>query len=298
MKTVSIIKAPLVSEEFFSGVDLMADTLLGAGIQKELNAKVTHELPVPDWKPRRDAKTKILNPENVRDYSISIADAIEKDIASDYFPVVLGGDCSILIGSLLGLKRNCTPGLYFIDGHADFYEPGVSPSGEVADMELGFVTGRGPDILANIENRKPLAEEANTVLFGFRDEQRIRQAGGQDVRKTAIHYVSLEDTRYYGFNNLLEKSIAHLAGAVDTFWIHLDLDVLDDAVMPAVDYRMPGGLSVGELVNTLRRLMKTGKAAGLSVAIFNPTLDWDGSIAKKVVELLCAGLKKPASIKR
>jgi len=290
MKSISVIKAPLVSEEYFSGVSLMADALLKAGLLPALRATLTSSLPLPDWTPLRDPVTKILNPEQVRKYSLGIADAVGGDLNAGHFPIVVGGDCTILIGSMLALKRRGRPGLFFIDGHADFYQPGVSPSGETADMELGFIVGRGPDVLANIENKKPLVDESDTVLFGFRDEQLIKQVGGDDVRATRIHCVSLADTRWYGFNNTVERSIAKLIGNVEQFWVHLDLDVLSDQVMPAVDYRMSEGLSVGELVNVLQRVIKTGKAVGMSVAIFNPTLDWDGSLAKRVVEILQAGV--------
>ena len=74
------------------------------------------------------------------------------------------------------------------------------------------------------------------------------------------------------------------------FWIHLDADVLDDAVMPAVDYRLPGGLSWEELSATLRVLMASGQAVGINVGIFNPTLDEDGLIARELVLCLVAGL--------
>ena len=77
---------------------------------------------------------------------------------------------------------------------------------------------------------------------------------------------------------------------VEGFWIHLDADVLDDAVMPAVDYRLPGGLSWDELSATLRVLMTTGRAVGVNLGIFNPALDEDGSIARGLVSCLVAGL--------
>ncbi|MBS4007633.1 MAG: arginase family protein [Clostridium sp.] len=290
MKPFSVIKAPLVSEEFFSGVSLMGDSLINAGLAEQLGIKSITQLPVPDCEYQRDPETKIINPCQVHDYSIQIADAVEKDCAAGYFPLLLGGDCTILIGAMLAMKRKGKCGLFFIDGHADFYEPSVSPSGEAADMELGFVVGRGPDIVTNIENRKPLVEETDTVLFGFRDEERIKKAGGQDVRKTKIHCVSLEETRLCGFSNTVEVGIRRL-NSVEQFWIHVDVDVLDDAVMPAVDYRMSDGLSVGEMVTTIQRLIKTGRAAGMNISIFNPTLDWDGSLAKKLVAIMAKGLQ-------
>src|SRR3989344_462949 len=218
MKKISIIEAPLVSEQYHSGVSLMAETLRNAGLLERLDAVCTTKLPLPDWKPHRDPETKILNPKEVQNYTVKIADAVEKDLAQGYFPLVVGGDCTILLGSLLALRRKGnTHGLYFIDGHADFYEPGVSPSGETADMELGFAVGRGPDVVTNFEGNRPLVEESKTILFGFRDEELIRQAGGQDVRTTDITCLSLSDIQLIGFSNAVEKAKETLLGRVDDF---------------------------------------------------------------------------------
>jgi len=290
MKPVSIIDAPLVAEAYWSGVSLMAKTLREAGLPGRINASVTTKLPVPGWRPRRDPETHILNPGHVRDYIIKIADAVEKDISKGYFPLVLGGDCTVLLGCLLALRRKGRYGLYFFDGHADFYQPDISPSGETADMELGLAVGRGPEVITNLEGRRPLVQESDVVLFGFRDEQMIKQHGGQDVRESKMTCISLGDIRDDGFSNAVGRGLEMLIRNAEAFWIHVDLDVLDDSIMPAVDYRMPGGLSFGELAGALRRLMTTGKAMGMDVTIFNPTLDWDGTLADKIVDIIAAGL--------
>lgn len=286
MKPISIIEAPLVSENYYSGVSAMAETLRKAGLSKRLKAKQTTQLSLPDWEPYRDSETHVLNPKEVRDYTIHLADAIDKDMSQDFFSVVVGGDCTILLGSTLALQRQGGRyGLFFVDGHADFYEPHISPSGETADMDLALAVGRGPMMVVAPEGKKPLVEESNTVLFGFRDEHLMKQAGNTDVRKTQINCFSLDDIRSLGFSNAIEKGIGILENRVEKFWIHVDLDVLDDVSMPAVDYRMPGGLSIGELVGTIHRLLRTGKACGINITIFNPTLDWDGSIARRIVDI-------------
>lgn len=231
-----------------------------------------------------------MNPGQVRDYSVNIANAVEEDISKGYFPLVVGGDCTVLLGCLLALRREGRHGLYFFDGHADFYQPDISPSGETADMELGLAAGIGPEIITSLEGRKPLVRESDVVLFGFRDEVLIKQHGGQDVRASNMTCISLSDIRDDGFSNAIERGLEKLLGNVDSFWVHVDLDVLDDAEMPAVDYRMQGGLSFGELVSSLRRLMTTGKAIGMDVTIFNPTLDRDGSLAERIVDLMAASL--------
>jgi len=89
----------------------------------------------------------------------------------------------------------------------------------------------------------------------------------------------------------MRQAVSHLTRHdLSGFWIHLDADVLDDSVMPAVDYRMPGGLQFEEVSALLHMLLGTGRAVGMTITIFNPTLDDDGSIAQHFVQSLVDGL--------
>jgi arginase len=212
----------------------------------------------------------------------------------DRFPIVLGGDCSNLIGCTLALRRSGRFGVFFLDGHADFYQPEAEPNGEVASMDLAIVSGRGPAVLTDIEGRRPLVREEDIVAFGYRDAEQQREYGSQDIRDTAIHVFPLDEVRR-GPIVASAGSAARLLqdSDVEGIWIHVDADVLDDRIMPAVDYRLPGGLSWEELSVTLRVVMETGKAVGLNLGIFNPTLDSDGAIARRLVECLVQGLMSP-----
>ncbi len=179
----------------------------------------------------------------------------------------------------------------FIDGHADFYQPEASSTGEVAEMELGLVTGRGPDILADIDGLKPLVRDEDVVVIGFRHAERAAAQGSRDVRETDIYVFDLQQIRTSGIAPAAEATVRlletdELAGV----WIHLDADVLDDAIMPAVDYRLEGGLSFSELSELLKRLLASGRAVGMTVTIFNPALDTDGRVARKFVSSVVAGL--------
>ena len=169
------------------------------------------------------------------------------------FPIVLGGDCSILLGCLLAPRRHGRSGLLFLDGHADFYQPDAEPNGEAASMELAFVTGRGPDIVTNLEGLKPLVRDEDVVVLGRRDAKDADEHGSQRVEDTGIEVIDLDAVRRQGAANAATHALRRLgAPALDGFWIHLDADVLDDAIMPAVDYRMPGGLRWEELSSVLR----------------------------------------------
>jgi len=109
------------------------------------------------------------------------------------YPVVLGEDCNILIGNMLALRKLERFGLFFIDGHADFYQPSVSITGEVADMDPAIISGRGPGLLTNIEGLKPLARDEDIVLFGYRDRVESSKYGSQEVEKTPIPAISALD---------------------------------------------------------------------------------------------------------
>lgn len=154
-----------------------------------------------------------------------------------------------------------------------------------------IATGRGPEILTNIEGLKPLVREEDKVLFGNRDAAIAKKEGSQDVRLSQIDVQSLAQVRQQGAKHAAMSALDRLLQKpLNGFWIHLDVDVLDDAIMPAVDYRMPDGLSEEELIDVLKLLVSSPKAVGLEVTIFNPTLDPNGSIARALTQNLVTGL--------
>jgi arginase len=272
----------------------MGESLGAAGLGDRLDAESGGRVEPPDYDPHRDPATGILNPSGLEEYSRRLADEVLRQLERGRFPIVLGGDCSNLIGCALALRRQGRFGVFFLDGHADFYQPEAEPNGEVASMDLAIVSGHGPSVLADIEGRRPLVLEEDIVAFAFRDAEEQREHGSQDIRTTAIHVFPLDEVRKATVAAAADTAARLLqGGGVEGIWIHLDADVLDDRIMPAVDYRLPGGLSWEELSATLRAVLDTGKAVGMNVGIFNPTLDPDGTIARRLVECLVEGLLSP-----
>jgi arginase len=235
----------------------------------------------------RDEPTGLLNPHSIRIFSGRLADALGGVLVRGEFPLVLGGDCSILLGCLLALRRSGSTGLLFIDGHADFYQPEAEPKGEAASMDLALATGRGPAIVTDPEGRRPLVRDEDVVVVGYRDRDDAARHGSQPLPRS-IAAIDLETLRDEGAARAAERAIDLLTrpGAPERFWIHLDVDVLDDEIMPAVDYRMPGGLSWRELATVLRRAVVSDRAVGLDVAIYNPKLDPLGTAARGLVDTL------------
>jgi arginase len=291
-KSFAIIEAPSVLGLFPKGVETLPDALLAVGLAERLGARRAGRVEPLPYEPERDPVTLLLNPRGIVDYSVALADAIGAVVDRDEFPVVLGGDCSILLGNLLALRRRGRYGLLFLDGHADFYHPEAEPNGEAASMDLALATGRGPAVVTDMEGRCPLVRDADVVVLGRRDAADAEAHGSQRIEDTAIAMIDLAAVRVAGVKAAAASAVERLSRVeLDGLWIHLDADVLDDAVMPAVDYRMPDGLSWDELAAVLRAGISSGRAVGINVTIFNPKLDGDGSIARAFMEVLARGLK-------
>lgn len=287
MHSITLVDAPSILGLKPSGVELLPEALRRAGVLERLGARDSGRVPTIGYTSRRDRQTGLMNPNGLREFSLLLADHLGPIFDEGRFPLVLGGDCSILIGCLLALKRRGTPGLLFLDGHADFYQPEASPTGEAADMDLAIVSGRGPDIVADIEHQCPLVRDEHIIAFGCRDLDAAQADGSQDIRETEIQLYALDKVRELGAEQAVTFGIQRMThnGAAG-FWIHLDVDVLEDELMPAVDYRMIGGLAWDELIGTLRIALESGSALGMSIAIFNPTLDPSGEAAQALVRAL------------
>ena len=289
----SVIDAPSILGLRPTGVELLPKALRAAGLLEQLKADYAGMIaPTSAYNYKRDDGTALLNPRAIKNYALKLAEAVNGELCKNKFPIVIGGDCSILIGNILALRRLGRYGLFFIDGHSDYYLPEESSTGEVADMDLAIVSGHGPDILSDLDQLKPLVMEQDIVVFGYRDSVQSAQYGCQDIKKTTmINAIEYVDVQRLGFQNAASLGIETLLrNELSGFWIHLDADVLNDSIMPAVDYRLPGGITFSELSNLLKLLLLSKKAVGISVAILNPTLDKDGSITRNFVSCIAEGL--------
>jgi arginase len=287
----AVIDAPSILGLKPTGVETLPEALKNAGLIQGLQAEYSGRVDVPPYESERDESTLLLNPHSIQEFSLRLAEKVAGVRKKNRFPVVLGGDCSILIGCMLALRRLGKYGLFFIDGHADFYQPEAEPNGEVTSMELAIVSGRGPSLLTDIDGLRPLVQDEDIIAFGYRDAEEQKAYDSQDIRETSIKAFDLEQVRALGIAIVAKQAIESLhKNQVNGFWIHLDADVLNDAVMPAVDYRLPGGLQWDELTLLLRALMASGQAVGLTISIFNPKLDPDSSIANKFTQSIIAGL--------
>jgi arginase len=240
-----------------------------------------------DWRPGDG----VCHAAEIAAYSRKLADRIGAILDAGEFPVVLGGDCSIVLGSGLAMHRlgeavGGRIGLVFVDGHSDFRHPGnASYVGAAAGEDLALITGRGQADLAAIEGRRPYFRDVDVVVMGIRahDEYRLDlQAAGIVTRPVpALRSDGAARSAQWARDQLVD-----CAG----YWVHVDMDVLDPAVMPAVDAPEPGGIAFPELELLLAGLVDTPDCLGVEITVYDPDYDPDGTFAQEITATIVAGL--------
>jgi arginase len=175
-------------------------------------------------------------------------------------------------------------GLWFVDGHADFFDGQSSPTGEAADMDLAILTGHGPPGLVD---DTALVEPGAVVLLGHRPDDLHPDVALENARlDPSIHAVTAPQVRERGPAAVGAEAAARLARR--PAWLHLDLDVLDEGALPAVSYPQPLGLDWDEFVSLSQPLASAPHLLGISIADFNPDRDPDGAHAARVVKAVAA----------
>jgi len=238
---------------------------------------------------RRDEKTGVLALHDTMRAAHALADTLAgalQDLPGKR-ALVVGGDCSILLGIFPALRRQVgSAGLWFLDGHPDYLDGPTSDTGETADMDLAVLTGIGAAPLITLAGAPPMVPVIDVVLIGHRASDLDDGAAAELDRLPAelrrIDAATLrQDPAAAG-----ERALGWLASGGQPVWLHVDLDVLDPGSLPAVTYPQPGGPDWEQLATVLGPLGRSPQLLGVSVADFRPDLDPTGEFAKRIVRLL------------
>ncbi|MFE1955130.1 MULTISPECIES: arginase family protein [Streptomyces] len=270
------------------GVYKLAGALREQGIVRRLGA-LEGGVVVPPRYDRGDWQEGdgVFNAAALRAYTIKLADRIEGHVRAGDFPLVLGGDCSIQLGAALALRRVGRYGLAAVDASADFRHPGNSDRvGAAGGEELALGTGRGQSDLTDIEGLRPYLRDEDVRLFGGRDAFEEDRA---ELAALKIPNTTVGELREWGVDEVVRGHVLSLeTPALDGFWLHLDADVLDPSVMPAVDSPDPDGLLPAELLALLRPLLASPRCVGMNITIYDPDLDPDGTAGALLTDLVVA----------
>jgi len=263
-------------------------SLLQAGLAAALATDEVIALERPTYQFEAQPGTRIRNGVSIRAFSLQLAEKVVDILRRGRFPLVIGGDCSVLLGGLYGTRLAGGRGLVHIDGHSDFYHPANYDTskrlGAVAGMDLALASGRGEDLLtAWPQVGKPLAADADIVQIGQRDGR---------LSATGITQWTVQRTLKDGIDATARAVLARLESrALDKVWLHVDLDVLDDSVMPAVDSPGSPGFDYAQLSALIAALRASGRVAGADFAIYDPERDPETRYAKPLVRCIAQAIR-------
>lgn len=264
------------------------DILVDEGLARLLSPVSITRLSQPDYKIDAEEGSRIRNGNAIREFSTELGVRVAAALKAKHFPVVLGGDCSILLGCLLGTRAKGPVGLVHVDGHSDFYHPGnydiAARLGSAAGMDLALATGRGEPLLA-LWDGKPLVRDADVTQIGEREELDLDYAF-PDIESTIIRRFPVRQVLHDGIAATARQVLAGMPDQSKQLWLHVDLDVLDQSVMPAVDSPGSPGLDFTQLADLIARLFNSGRVIGIDISIFDPELDRDGQYAAAIAACL------------
>jgi arginase family enzyme len=285
--SLALLDVPLDCSGAGRGEEHAPDALRAAGLLERLGARDAGTVQAARIRDtRRDPATGVIAAAEVRGASVAIAASVRALLDAGERPLLLGGDCALLLGVFGALPAGS--GLWCVDGHADFHDGELSPTGEAADMELSILTGHGPDGV--LEQREPPLAPGALVLMGHRPDDLGPEVAAENARlDPAIDAHTSAQVLERGPAALGAAAASRLAGL--PAWLHIDLDVLDETALSAVSYPQPRGIDWAQLAELSAPLAAAPNLIGVSIADFNPDRDPDGAQARRVVDALVALLR-------
>ncbi len=244
------------------------------------------EVPIAEMCKITDPKLKYLD--CIVPMSRRVAGAVATSIQSNNFPLVIGGDHSLSIGSVRGAARNKKIGVIWIDAHADFNTAETTPSGNIHGMSLAALTGLGDKSLVQLwDESLPVIDPSKVVIVGARDLDSGEKA---NLKKAGAMVMGMEQIDRYGMFSVMEKAIQRASQDVDGIYLSLDLDALDPEHAPGVGTPVPAGLTEREVHLACEMISETGKLIGMDIVEVNPILDIQNRTANLAVNFALSAL--------
>lgn len=262
------------------------ERLIAAGLGDAVGATRMTWLDRPAYSPDAQAGTRLYNGHALRALNLRLAEVVTEVRERESFPLVVGGDCSILLGALTAVRREGPVTLIHVDGHSDFRHPGnydpAATLGAIAGMDLALATGRGEALLTDWPGvNGPLVRDDAVIQIGER-ESRDADFAWPDIAATAIHRIDVFKAEAIGARGVIDRVAAVTDAQGAPVWLHLDVDVLDQRVMPAVDSPGSPGVAPDDLVAIGQAIVAGGRCRGMTLTVFDP----DGRLAALIVALV------------
>jgi len=207
---------------------------------------------------------------------------VEQAVKTAALPIILGGDCSIALATVAGVRRYFRHvSMIYMDRDADLNTPATTSSGCVDGMVVSHLTGRGAAELVRFWGEPPLVREPDLALFGV---ERLDPSEGELLQRSTIRNYLAKDIKRTGAAAVAQTAVDRIRGNGYEFVLHFDVDVIAD--FQATNYPGSGGLTLEEVRDALMVFARQKHLAAMEVTAYNPAKDGDGSGAKLIIDLL------------
>ena len=292
---IRVIGVPMDLGADRRGVDIGASAIRYAGLNDQLR-RLDYEVhdignivvPQPESQPSGNSRLKYLEP--IIKVAEELADTVTAALKANEFPLILGGDHSISLGSMTGVTRlHKDIGVLWIDAHADFNTEETTPSGNIHGMILAALAGLCNSRLTGIDGWTPKLNAQRIVIVGARDLDH----GERDLLRTHhVHVFTMSDIDQRGISAVMRDALAIAGMASDGIHLSLDMDALDPVHAPGVGTPVRGGLSYREAHLAMELIADSGRLIAMDVVEVNPILDRENATALLAVELVMSALGK------
>ncbi|MBF7016518.1 arginase [Staphylococcus durrellii] len=291
MKNINIIGAPSTFGQRKLGVNFGPDAIRYAGIVDRIRRigytvvdKGNVKVPEINLDKFNSEQEGLRNIDEILQVSENLSNAVSDSIQDGAFPLILGGDHSIAIGSISGISKHYDNlGVIWYDAHGDLNVPEESPSGNIHGMPLRILAGDGDDRLVNISNYAPKVKPENIVLIGMRD---LDTGEREYIKNNNINTYTMADIDRLGIQQVINESIDHLKDKTDGIHLSLDVDALDPVETPGTGTRVLGGLNYRESHFALELLHNTQLITSMDLVEVNPLIDKNNHTAEQAVGLV------------
>jgi arginase len=292
---IDVIGVPMDFGQGRRGVDMGPSAIRYAGLRESIESlgRAIHEIgnlpvPIPELC-RSDAEPNLRNIDCIVPVACDLMARVSEIIAEGHFPIILGGDHSLSLGSIKGAARHKKLGVLWVDAHADFNTPQTTPSGNLHGMPLAALTGRGDPRMTGLGGETVSIRPERIAIVGARD---IDPGERDNLREAGVRVFSMHEVDSYGIHTVMQQALDIVSSGADGIYLSFDMDSLDPLYAPGVGTPVQGGLTYREAHLVCEVLAETGKLAGMDFVEVNPILDDRNKTAKLAVELILSALGK------
>jgi arginase len=276
------------------GVDMGPSAIRYAGLEQQLTEKLGVRVtdtgnvisPVVETAAIGDVHARYLD--QILDLCDRLAQRVEEAVGRGALPLVLGGDHSVALGSLVGMAKASggAGGVVWVDAHGDVNTPATSPSGNVHGMVLAAALGLAGDEFAREGWSLPAVDPGKVALVGVRS---LDDGERELLRRIEAKVFTMSDVDRIGVEPCMREALAHAAGGA-FLHLSLDLDVVDPEYAPGVGTPVRGGLSYREAHLAMEVVAEAGVIDSMDVVEVNPILDRENATGQLAVELVASAL--------